>query len=177
MPPLRGSPSEPTRLSAPSARPSPNRTRRCSSRLGRFEHYLARRGTPKSPADLVTHACLAYTRPDGRDAPFLFGAEEPLELVRVAGPIRSDDMHHLAAMAVAGIGVAQLPHFAVARELETKTLIRILERHEPEPKLASLVFPAGRIIPRRVRVLADRLVSPSSELPGTTAKRAAKAGR
>lgn len=133
--------------------------------------YLARMGTPKDPADLATHACLGYVRPDGRDAPFLFGAEEAPEPVRVTGPVRSDDMHHLAALAVAGLGVAQLPYFAVARDLEMQALVRILERHEPEPKLASVVFPAGRIIPRRVRVLADRLVSPSSEMPGTSAKR------
>lgn len=123
---------------------------------------------PKRLADLVNHPWLVYTRPDGRDAPFVFDSG-PVEPGEVAA--RSDDMHHLAALAIAGAGIAQLPLFTVARELEAGTLIRLLAAHEPEPKLASLVFPSGKSISRRARIVIDELVRPESELPGTSARR------
>lgn len=132
--------------------------------------YLARRGTPKRTEDVEVHACLAYAQPDGRDAPFRFGSVVPVE-IRPDAAARSDDFHHLAAMATAGVGIAQLPLFMVARELDAGTLVRVLDRHDPEPKLASLVFPGGRALARRVRVLVEHLVSPSSEMPGASARR------
>jgi DNA-binding transcriptional LysR family regulator len=132
--------------------------------------YLARRGTPRRIEDLAEHACLVYTRPDGRDAAFVFkpdGDAHPPGAVAV----RSDDLHHLAAMASAGVGIAQLPLFTVARELESGALVRLLVRWDPEPKLASLVFPAARSMPRRVRTVVEHLVRPESELPGATSRR------
>lgn len=136
--------------------------------------YVARHDAPTNPEDLMSHACLGYSQPDGRDAPFVFRTGE----LRPPCIARSDDMQHLAAMAVEGLGVAQLPVFAVARELEASRLVRILQAYEPEPKLASLVFPGGRALSERVRVLVEELVSPSSQLPGATATLSAlSAGR
>lgn len=125
--------------------------------------YLDAAGVPHAPEDLARHRCLVYTRPDGRDAEWLLrgtGVGRPLPVI---GRARSDDMHHLAAMAAAGLGVAQLPLFAVAAELEGGALRRVMRDHEPAPKLASLVFPAGRAQPRRVRALVDAM---STEPPG-----------
>lgn len=134
--------------------------------------YLARRGTPRRPADLEQHACLTYTQPDGRAASFALAAGQSIAPTDALA--RSDDMQHLAAMAVAGLGVAQLPFFAVSREVANGALVVLLERDEPEPKLASLVFPSGRELPRRVRVVVDVLASRESEMPGTRAPRSGK---
>ncbi len=131
--------------------------------------YLAKAGTPRSPDELASgHRALTFVRPDGRDAPFSFGPGENPRAITVEGQIRSDDMHHLAAMATLGLGVAQLPLFVVAREIEAGTLVRILREHEPEPKLASLVFPSGRVSSRRVRAFADVLLSTPSPMIGVT---------
>lgn len=132
--------------------------------------YITRRGAPARVEDLPRHARLVYTRPDGRDAAFLFKpggeADPPVEVAA-----RSDDMHHLAAMAAAGAGVAQLPMFTVARELEANALVRLLARWEPEPKLASLVFPGGQSISRRARYVVEQLLRSESDVAGATSRR------
>lgn len=138
--------------------------------------YFEARSIPKRPSELTKHALLAYVRPDGRDAPVLLAGGRELSPDRSV-VVRSDDMHHLAAMASAGLGIAQLPLFIVARALAEDTLVRVLETFDPEPKLASLIFPSGRAVPRRVRVLVEAMTSPRSEMPGATAKQGRPAKR
>lgn len=134
--------------------------------------YLADAGSPRAPADLARHRCLVYARPDGRDAEWVFRGDVGDRPLAVSGRARSDDMHHLAAMAVAGLGVAQLPLFAVAAEIEAGSLRRVLSGHEPRAKLASLVFPAGRAQPRRVRALVLAMLTAPPGMIGVSAARA-----
>jgi len=108
------------------------------------------------------------SRPDGREDPWNFTTPEgPLQIAARAD-VRSDDMHHLAAMAVAGLGVAHLPMFVVGEHLANGRLERLLREFEPAPKLASLVYPAGRSMPRRVRAFIDFLLSSEQHLAGVT---------
>ncbi|MFH0133453.1 LysR family transcriptional regulator [Variovorax sp. VaC1] len=134
--------------------------------------YLKAAGTtprrPLRPEDLLAHRCIAYTRPDGREEPWNFQLPEGPRQLDVRADVRSDDMHHLTAMAVAGLGVAHLPLFVVAEHLAGGRLERLLHACEPAPKLASLVYPAGRSMPRRVRVFIDFLLSQEQALAGVT---------
>lgn len=128
--------------------------------------YVQRAGIPRSVDDLSKHRCLAYTRPDGRSAPWLFGRGDGLREFSPNAQIRSDEMHHLAAMAVEGLGIAHLPLFVVTHDIDAGRLVRLLPADEPEPKLAMIVHTGGRAMPRRVRTVIDFLVA--SELQGTT---------
>jgi DNA-binding transcriptional LysR family regulator len=139
--------------------------------------YLAHAGTPHAPEDLAEHRCLAYARPDGRDAPWMFRDGDSTRFVGVTGKLRSDDMHHLAAMATVGLGVAQLPLFAVARAIDDGSLRRILRVHEPPPKLASLVFPAKSAMPRRVRALVEALATEQAAMVGVMSASKARHAR
>jgi len=133
--------------------------------------YLDSRGVPSTPADLSSHRCLGWLRPDGRVQSWLFrsGAEEYEIDPQVAGA--SEDMHHLAAMAEAGAGVCHVPMFAVANRLKTGSFVRLLEAHEPAPKLASFVYPSGRAMPRRVRVLIEHVTQAAAAVRGTSRKK------
>jgi DNA-binding transcriptional LysR family regulator len=84
--------------------------------------YLESAGLPRSPQELLQHRCVGYTRPDGRESPWEFSDHA----IDVQAALRSDDMHHLAAMSVAGAGIAHLPLFVVARDLEAGRLLRLL---------------------------------------------------
>lgn len=128
--------------------------------------YVKRHPAPKQPADLKRHHCLGWTAPDGRVAPWTYEAGP----VAVEASLRSDEMHHLAAMASAGLGIAQLPLFVVAEAIAAGRLVRLLPRAEPSPKLASIVLPARALSPR-VRVVVDHLATRATPMPGTTRRR------
>ncbi len=117
---------------------------------------------------------MAYTRPDGREDPWNFKASEGPLQIEPRAAVRSDDMHHLAAMAVAGLGIAHLPMFVVGEHLANGRLERLLQDFEPAPKLASLVYPASRAMPRRVRAFIDFLLSNEQQLAGVTRPEAAR---
>jgi DNA-binding transcriptional LysR family regulator len=123
---------------------------------------------PSRPEELLEHRCMAYTRPDGREDPWNFKTLEGLLQIEPRAAVRSDDMHHLAAMAVAGLGIAHLPMFVVGEHLANGRLERLLQDFEPAPKLASLVYPASRAMPRRVRAFIDFLLSNEQRLAGVT---------
>lgn len=124
------------------------------------------RPRPSRPEELVAHQCLGYTRPDGREESWNFKTPEGPLQIEPRSEVRSDDMHHLAAMTVAGLGFAHLPMFVVSEHITSGRLERLLQGFEPAPKLASLVYPASRSMPRRVRAFIDFLLSNTQQLAG-----------
>lgn len=127
---------------------------------------------PSRPEDLLAHQCLAYTRPDGREEPWNFMTPEGPVQIEPRADLRSDDMHHLAAMTVAEVGIAHLPLFVVNEHIAEGRLERLLQGFEPAPKLASLVYPASRAVPRRVRTFIDFMLSSEQQLAGVMRREA-----
>lgn len=125
---------------------------------------------PSRPNELHSHRCVTYTRPDGREEPWNFETQKGPVQIEPHASLRSDDMHHIAAMAIAGLGVAQLPMFVIAAHLADGRLERLLRACEPAPKLASLVYPAARAMSRRVRVFIEHLQADeqAQQLAGVT---------
>lgn len=132
--------------------------------------YLQAEGTPATIDDLSRHRRIGFTRPDGREAPWMFSdGSGGVREWDPQGQVRTDEMHHLGACAAAGLGIAQVPFFVIAAELASGRLVRLLGPFEAPGKLASVVYPAGRALPRRVRVFIDFLLSrsgPAADLPG-----------
>lgn len=120
--------------------------------------YLRDAPAPKSPDALGDHRCLAFSGADGRQPPWRFTIEGQPWTVAVGAVARCDDMHHLAAMACAGVGIAQLPLFAVADAIDDGRLVALLPAYEPAPRLASFVHPSAPV-PQRVRVLVEHLLA------------------
>jgi DNA-binding transcriptional LysR family regulator len=87
--------------------------------------YLRQRGSPKEPADLESHDCLAtIARPSG--SPWRFVRDGQTTAVDVRGPVRASTPAALAALARAGIGLAQLPDWLVAEDLAKGRLRQVL---------------------------------------------------
>ncbi|WP_093135784.1 substrate binding domain-containing protein [Variovorax sp. OK605] len=85
---------------------------------------------PCRPDELHGHRCVTYTRPDGREEPWNFETQKGPVQIEPHASLRSDDMHHIAAMAIAGLGVAQLPMFVIAAHLADGRLERLLRACE-----------------------------------------------
>ena len=118
--------------------------------------YLAARGTPAAPRELATHACLVYRLPSsGRVRPWQFRAGDRLQEWVPESALVMNDGEALVAAAVEGMGLVQAPHYMVAQELRSGTIVEVLEGFRPEPLPISLVYPSHRKLPPRVRALIE----------------------
>lgn len=116
--------------------------------------YLARRGVPQVPKDLEHHDCVVHEgRPTARQWQF-FGSG-PTQTV----PIRSRLSVNLAEAAVAaaldGVGVARVLSYLIDDHVKKGELVPLLEAYEPEPLLASVIYPSQRQAPLKLRVFLD----------------------
>jgi DNA-binding transcriptional LysR family regulator len=93
--------------------------------------YLARRGTPRTPADLAGHeALLGTSRGNGEWA---FAGGRRGAPARLAGRLRVDDVETRLRAARDGRGIAQLLSYQAADDLAAGRLIRLLRDWERPP--------------------------------------------
>ncbi len=103
--------------------------------------YLARRGTPRAPADLAGHEILFGTSAATQD--WVFGRPRRGAPVRLRGHLRVDDVETRLRAAKAGRGIAQLLSYQVADELASGALVRLLKTYEG-PTLPVQLVTKGR---------------------------------
>jgi len=119
--------------------------------------YLARRGRPRMPADLVGHDCLVYTyRSRERDWDFE-GPGGPVS-VRIDGSLRANNGDMLAQAAAAGIGIAAVPNFIVDDLLRGGRVVPLLREWRPPGFEINAVYPHSRLLSAKVRAFVDFLV-------------------
>jgi DNA-binding transcriptional LysR family regulator len=92
--------------------------------------YLARRGTPGSPADLLAHDCLVYSNRARVFDEWNFSKDGVKTPVRVQSRIQINDGMALVAGAVAGGGVMVIDRFLVAHELADGSLVQLLADYQ-----------------------------------------------
>ncbi len=121
--------------------------------------YLARKGTPKLPEDLVRHDCLEYTLSSrGSDWAFV-GPGGETRVVRAAGPLKANNGEVLLAAAIAGRGVVSLPTFLIGPTLAAGKLVPLFGGDwRPEEIAISAVYPPTRHLSAKVRSFVDFLV-------------------
>lgn len=120
--------------------------------------YLARHGTPASPAELSGHACLGYTLSWG-------GAEWRMQgpggavAVPVAGPVKADNGDFLRLAGVSGAGLLLQPHFIVADDLKAGRLVQVLPEWHSEELGVYAVYPSRKLLSAKVRTFVDFLAT------------------
>lgn len=87
--------------------------------------YLRQRGTPKEPGDLREHECLTMLMKQG-GSPWRFMRDGKHVDVDVRGHVRASTPAALAALARAGVGVAQVPEWLVSEDLPAGRLRQVL---------------------------------------------------
>lgn len=128
--------------------------------------YLARHGTPTTPATLREHACLVYTYRDDPNE-WVFRGPDGRELkVVVAGRLRCNNglIHRDAALA--GLGILVTPTFYVGDELRSGRLQTILSDYTPIPEPSVyVVYPERRHLSPKVRAFVDFLAARFEPVP------------
>jgi DNA-binding transcriptional LysR family regulator len=92
--------------------------------------YLARKGTPRVPTDLLTHDCLLYCSGARVFDEWSFAKDGTTTLVRVPGKLQINDGMALVAGAVAGGGVMVIDRLLAAQELAQGSLVQLLPDYQ-----------------------------------------------
>jgi DNA-binding transcriptional LysR family regulator len=136
-------------------------------RLAAAPDYLARRGVPRTPEDLMTHACLHHRftnsgkferwplRRRGRDID-----------VTPPSAVIVNTIEPLICLAEQGLGIACLPDFAIRRQLEAGTLRTVLDDYVEHSGLFHMLWPSGRYTPPKLRAFVDFMAE--NLFPATT---------
>ena len=126
--------------------------------------YFERRGIPLTPADLVNHNCLDYTR-SGEQGRWRFHGPEGEISVLVTGSLRVDDDEALSQAVLGGLGLALLPTFIVGRDLQAGRLQAALSEYIAVERHVYAMYLPTRHLPSKVRVFIDFLLERIGENP------------
>lgn len=115
--------------------------------------YLARHGTPRTPADLAQHSTLRYMRRGRANSTWYFRQGSVLQEIEVAGDYLSDDGEIVRRWALAGHGIAYKANLDIARDIKAGRLVPLLPDWQGEPTPFNLMCPHRLQVSERVKVL------------------------
>jgi DNA-binding transcriptional LysR family regulator len=117
--------------------------------------YVEKFGLPSNPSELLSHNCIV----GGFGPSWHFrGADGQDEVVRISGTLTTDSGDVLREAALAGIGFSQATWWLFRDDLRSGRLISVLDQFEMESDPISIVFPAHRRVPAKVRAVVDFLL-------------------
>jgi DNA-binding transcriptional LysR family regulator len=130
--------------------------------------YLARRGTPKTPADLASHDCIFGPGNFGR-ASWSFRRADAEISVDVQGRIHTNSGPGVFASVMAGLGIAMVSTVMAGAEVRAGTLVPLLRGYKLTPVDVHAVFPGGPRPSAKVRALVDYLAEALRAKPAESA--------
>ncbi|MBM6551200.1 LysR family transcriptional regulator [Marinomonas ostreistagni] len=119
--------------------------------------YLARRGTPKHPTDLLEHDCLIYTNAPYAGRWQFRNAQEDFE-VHVSGSLMGNNGGALTRFAVEGAGIIMQPDFLIEKYVESGELTVLFPEYETFTGQFYAVYAERKLLPKKVRLLIDFLI-------------------
>jgi DNA-binding transcriptional LysR family regulator len=118
--------------------------------------YIAQRGTPQQPKDLLRHACIRQRVAD--QGPYLewrFKSRDKLVAIDVRGPLVHSEMRCVLEAARQGIGLAFVFRQFAEEYLARGELLAVLERHCPPADTFYLYYPHRAQMPGKLRAFID----------------------
>ena len=126
--------------------------------------YLARRGTPRTPSELLDHDCVTVIGPGLNRWPFK--TRNGIDIVEVRPRIATDDAEAALRLAVEGAGLVRLSDVIVGAPLRSGALTALLtDVHHVEPYPLSAIYPVGRHRLPRVAVFIEFLMQRFAHAP------------
>ena len=118
--------------------------------------YLAARGKPKIPEDLVKHDCLVHALKSPTNF-WTFIDATGKKSVRVSGSMRSNFGEPLRHAALLGHGISMHPNYMVAQDVKANRLRIVLPAYPPTGLDIYAMYPSRRNLPGRVRLFLEFL--------------------
>ena len=129
--------------------------------------YIAAHGLPAHPRELARHRCINHFSPrTGETVEWVFSKDGERVRAVFPGHLALEDENSYVTATEAGLGIAQMPAFAVKEAMERGALDLVLGEWFPEPAPLHVVYPQSRHLSRRVRVFVDWLAALISEHDG-----------
>ena len=129
--------------------------------------YLARRGTPRTPADLAHHNCIGIRQ--GEQAYGIWrlsggrGRQSRTQAVRTTGNLATNDGEIAVRWALDGHGILMRAEWDIARYLESGALVQVLSQYvTPDADIYVVYAPRHRSA-ARVRAFVDFVAAALSE--------------
>jgi DNA-binding transcriptional LysR family regulator len=116
--------------------------------------YLAKRGTPKLPADLKHHAVITHTALMPHREWRYIDAGKPARL-QLLPRIETNDAHSGIQLAEQSKGITIVLSYMVAEALRTGRLVPVFNNYSPPPVPVDLIYAQRRIIAPKVRAFID----------------------
>lgn len=119
--------------------------------------YLRKHGTPRTLEALAGHECIQFALPStGQIVPWVFRENGHDVEHLVQGAIRcADDILAPVTLARHGVGIVQTYRFIVEQDLRDGGLKEVLRDMAGASRPFSLLYPANRHMPHRVRAVID----------------------
>ncbi|AEG91667.1 LysR family transcriptional regulator [Ramlibacter tataouinensis] len=140
---------------------APNRRLLCAS-----PGYLARRGTPRAPADLARHDTIAIRQGDEAYGVWRLRSGRRTETVKVHGPLSSNDGEIAVQWALAGHGIVLRAEWDIARYLRSGRLREVLPNWQTPPADVYAVYPVQAQGAARVRAFVEYLAAELGKATG-----------
>ncbi|WOJ91289.1 LysR substrate-binding domain-containing protein [Methylocapsa polymorpha] len=124
--------------------------------------YLAIRGAPCLPQQLSGHDCIirqSGARDYSHGAIWTFERDDEVQRVEIHGRLSLSSIMMTHAAVLAGAGVAAIPSFLCAEEIQKGRLVRLLPDWIVERKDIRIVHPSNRHLSARVRLFIDAVVA------------------
>jgi LysR family transcriptional regulator for bpeEF and oprC len=139
--------------------------------------YIERNGPPRSIEDLFERRRISYVRPETGKARIWMLGEGPNTIpVAAPGAIILNDIYAVVEAAVSGLGIAYIPDFMAATELEADRLRVVLPQYLHEGPSLYMLY-RQRTLPPRIRVFVDFIASFIPREPAWYVSALAKARR
>jgi len=121
--------------------------------------YLHTFGTPQSIDDLQHHQAVGYfSLVNNRNYPLEFCRNGKLELRELPSRLSVSGADAYTSACRAGMGLIQGSRYSVASWLKTGEMVEVLADTPPPPMPIYIMYPPGRFLAPRVRVLIDWLI-------------------
>jgi DNA-binding transcriptional LysR family regulator len=121
--------------------------------------YVAERGQPTTPDELLEHSCLGFASYQSWPDWVLSNAGQR-KTIRPAGPLVADNSEAVLHGAIEGIGVTLTPDWLAGSALRDGRLVEVLPGWTgPGEGGVYAVMPPGRLIPTKTRVFVDEIAN------------------
>lgn len=133
---------------------APNRQVICAS-----PDYIARRGLPRTPADLASHNCIAHSARATPRVWHLTGPDGGQVSVQINGRPTINSALAVRQAALEGLGIIELNSYLVGDDVLAGRLVRLLPQYRPKELHIYAVYADRRFLAPKIRVFVDAMLA------------------